>query len=244
MNTVMVRNHSQLVSAFLVKHFGGVVGVPVDTPLPTVTARGTQTQIVTAHIARHFGQSIGHDMDSPMGSQTAKQKDALVTSHIMKMRGTNIGHGMDEPLHTVTSSGCHHAEVRAFLIKYFGTDQDPRLDEPMHTLTTKDRIGIVTIAGEDWAIVDIGMRMLTPRELYRAQGFPDDYIIDQTGDGRPLTRTAQVRMCGNSVSPPMAKAIVQANMDGADVFGSAPAEMVRAIKPAEFQRTAIKRRAK
>ena len=110
-----------------------------------------------------------------------------------------------------SAGGTHHAEVRAFLIKYYGTDQDPRLTEPMHTVPTKDRFGLVTVHGDEYAIVDIGLRMLTPRELYRAQGFPESYQIDHGGDGRPLTKTAQVRMCGNSVCPPMSRAIVAAN---------------------------------
>ena len=136
---------------------------------------------------------------------------AVVTSHMLKMRGDNLGSGTDEPLHTISAQGTHHAEVRAFLIKYYGTDQDPNLREPLHTITTKDRFGLVTIQGEDYAIVDIGLRMLTPRDLYRAQGFPESYAIDKGADGRPLSKTAQVRMCGNSVCPPLAQAIVAAN---------------------------------
>ncbi len=99
----------------------------------------------------------------------------------------------------------------ALLIKYYGTDQDPRLDEPLHTVTTKDRFGVVTVAGAEYEIADIGMRMLQPRELYRAQGFGDHYIIDRGVDGRPLSKAAQVRMCANSVCPPIAAALVRAN---------------------------------
>lgn len=124
---------------------------------------------------------------------------------------TNVGSATDEPLHTVSAQGTHHAEVRAFLIKYYGTDQDPRLTEPMHTVPTKDRFGLVTIHGTEYAIVDIGLRMLTPRELFRAQGFPATYAIGHGADGHALTKTAQVRMCGNSVCPPVAQAIVAAN---------------------------------
>lgn len=186
MNTLLVRNHSHLVTAFMAKHFGGVTGVAADTPLPTVTTRGTQTQ--------------------------------LVTSHIMKMRGhsSRAKHGqpMAEPLHTISASGLHHAEVRAFLLKYYGNEKDAHgLTSPLGTVTTKDRFGLVTIHGEEYAIVDIGMRMLTPRELYRAQGFPDSYIIDRAMVAeKPLNKTAQVRMCGNSVCPPLAAAIVRANV--------------------------------
>jgi DNA (cytosine-5)-methyltransferase 1 len=117
-----------------------------------------------------------------------------------------------EPLHTISAGGTHFGEVRAFLVKYYGMGEGtPDLAEPMHTVTAKDRFGLVTFAGETYAIADIGLRMLAPRELFRAQGFPDDYIIDRGADGRPLTKTAQVRMCGNSVCPPVAAAIVSAN---------------------------------
>lgn len=105
----------------------------------------------------------------------------------------------------------HKEEVKAFLTAYYGTDQDPRLAEPMHTVPTRDRFGLVMVHGEPYAIVDIGMRMLTPRELYRAQGFPESYQIERGADGRELTKTAQVRMCGNSVCPPLARALVAAN---------------------------------
>ena len=85
------------------------------------------------------------------------------------------------------------------------------LREPLHTVTTKDRFGLVTVEGEDYLISDIGMRMLQPRELYRAQGFPDSYVIDRGADGVVLPKSAQVRMCGNSVCPPVAAALVRAN---------------------------------
>jgi DNA (cytosine-5)-methyltransferase 1 len=115
---------------------------------------------------------------------------------------------------TVTASGTHIGEVRAFLLKYYGSDQDPRMDEPLHTVTTKDRFGLVTVRGEQYRIVDIGMRMLSPRELFLAQGFADTYIIDPVHNGKPLTKTAQVRMCGNSVSPWPAAALVRCNVCG------------------------------
>jgi len=102
--------------------------------------------------------------------------------------------------------------VRAFLLSYYGTDQDPQVDGPLATITTKDRFGLVTIKGQDYQIVDIGLRMLTPRELFLAQGFPADYIIgDDETQGLKLTKSAQVRMCGNSVCPPLAEALVCAN---------------------------------
>jgi DNA (cytosine-5)-methyltransferase 1 len=139
-------------------------------------------------------------------------KSALVASTLIKLRGTSSASGADEPLHTISAGGKHHAEVRAFLLSYYGTDQDPKLGGPLATVTSRDRFGLVTIHGQDYQIVDIGLRMLAPRELFRAQGFPDDYIIgDNPAQGLTLTKSAQVRMCGNSVCPPMARALIEAN---------------------------------
>lgn len=177
-------NGASLVAAFLAKHYGGMTGVPIDTPLPTTTARGTQNQIVTAHLMHQY------------------------TSN------TNGGNGdLTKPLKTVVAGGNHHALVYSFLSKYYGTATGQSLNEPAHTITAKARLGLVTVTvdGVEYVIIDIGMRMLQPRELFRAQGFPDDYIIDPIVNGRPLSKTAQVRMCGNSVSPQMAKVLVEAN---------------------------------
>ena len=121
-----------------------------------------------------------------------------------------VGTPLDVP--TVTAGGLHVGEVRAFLLKYYGSGQDAQLGEPLHTVTTRDRFGLVTVRGEEYRIVDIGMRMLSPRELFRAQGFPADYIIDRDGAGRPISKTDQVARCGNSVCPPMAEVLVKANV--------------------------------
>lgn len=190
----------------------------LDKPLGTVVAGGQKHALVSAFLAKHYGGVVGTAVNVPTGTVTTADHHSLVTAHIMKMRGENVGHGMDEPMHTVTAGGLHHAEVRAFLVKYFGTDQDPRLDEPLHTVTTKDRFGLVMVHGVEYKIVDIGMRMLTPRELYRAQGFPDSYIIDRTKDGKQLSKAAQVRMCGNSVSPVLSEVLVKANLSASSLF--------------------------
>ena len=210
-----------LVSAFLAKHYGGVVGHGVEQPIGTVTTSDHHS-LVVAHIQRDFGQSIGHGADEPLGTVTGGGggKSGLVASSLVKLRGTcRDGQPVTEPMATVSAQGLHLAEVRAFLIKYFGTDQDPRIEEPLHTVTSKHRFGLVTVHGEEYMIADIGLRMLTPRELYRAQGFHDGYIIDPEFEGKPLTKTAQVRMCGNSVCPPNAAAMVRAQ------FGMTPVEL-------------------
>lgn len=128
------------------------------------------------------------------------------------LRGTcKDGQPVTEPMPTVTAGGLHVGEVRAFLLKYYGTNIGHQLTEPLQTITAKHRFGLVTVHGTEYQIVDIGMRMLQPHELFRAQGFPDDYIIDRDYTGAPYSKTAQVARCGNSVSPACAKALVEAN---------------------------------
>ena len=214
--------HFSMVSAHITKFRTGATGSDMNSPLPTITAGPKEKPagaphalgIVTAHIQRDMGASVGHAADMPLGTVTAGGggNSALVTSNMIKLRGTSTAAGTDEPLGTVSAGGQHHAEVRAFLLSYYGTDQAPEIDGPLATVTSRDRFGLVTIHGQDYQILDIGLRMLQPRELFRAQGFPDDYIIgDDPAQGLKLTKSAQVRMCGNSVCPPMAKALILAN---------------------------------
>lgn len=183
-------------------------------PLGTVVAGGQKHALVSAFLAKHYGghEATGSRLCVCLDTITARDHHALVSSHLMKLKGTcRDGQRVTEPLHTVQASGNHYAEVRAFLVKFYSEGgQWARCDEPMHTIPTRDRMGLVTVQGQEYVIADIGMRMLEPRELYRAQGFPDRYVIDRGHDGTPLTKTAQVRMCGNSVSPPAATAIVTA----------------------------------
>lgn len=210
-----------LVTAFMAKHYTGVVGSDLRDPLATITGVD-HNSLVTANLV-HMGHGEGkkggkrfshgvRGVEKPINTVTASGATAgLVTSHMVKLRGDNVGSRADEPLHTISAQGTHHAEVRAFLIKYYGTDQDPQLGKPLHTITTIDRFALVTVRGELYAIVDIGLRMLTPRELFTAQGFPLDYVIEHDGKGKAFTKTAQVARCGNSVCPPLAEALVRAN---------------------------------
>ena len=207
--------HAQ-VTAFLAKHYGGheTPGASLDDPMSTATSRDHHA-LVTAQIVGcggRAGQSRPRDASEPMATITSKADSTVVTSHLLKLRNNQFGQSNDDPMPTLTAGGSHVGEVRAFLIKYYGEGgqwQDVR--EPMHTIPTKDRLGLVTIHGEDYAIVDIGMRMLTPRELARAQGFPDSYVLDPEFDGKPLTKSSQVRMIGNSVCPDVATALILAN---------------------------------
>lgn len=183
---------------------------PVSGPMSTIATEkvasaylmqangGSQQQFVTAFLARHFGQSIGHAADEPLGTTTA-------------------GGGGKSALVECTLSPAHEAGVlrtAAFLMRYYGEGgQWSSLADPMTTITTKDRMALVTVTirGTPYMIVDIGLRMLTPRELYRAQDFPENYIIDRGHDGRRFSKTKQVRMCGNSVDPLMAVGFLRLN---------------------------------
>jgi DNA (cytosine-5)-methyltransferase 1 len=196
-------------------------GQNIQEPLQTITASpgfSLVTPVLAPFITEHANASNQRNMpaNEPLRTICAQVKGghfALVTSHIIKLRGTNIGHKASEPLHTITAGGNHLSEVRAFLIKYYGNEKHGcNLSEPLHTVTGRDRFGLVTIHGQDYQIVDIGMRMLTPRELFNAQGFPADYIIDVDQHGNKTTKSNQVARCGNSVCPPLAQALVNANL--------------------------------
>jgi DNA (cytosine-5)-methyltransferase 1 len=215
--TVTTVDHHSLVAAHMVRSFGESVGSHPEAPVGTITAGGMgKTGIVAANLVRNFGRSAGADAAEPSCTITGKMKDSLVSSHLVKLRGTCAdGQPVTVPLHTVSAQGQHFGEVRAFLMQYHGVGESHDLKKPINTVTTKDRFGLVTVRGVEYQIVDIGMRMLTPRELFRAQGFPEDYIIDRDAAGRAITKTDQVARCGNSVCPPMSEVLVRANLASA-----------------------------
>ncbi len=213
-----------VVAAHLTKFRNGAIGTDMNEPVPTITANSTQKKpggaapigLVMAHLDRQFGNSDGGDIDEPVGTITAGGggKTALCASFLTKMRGTcKHGQATDEPTPTITAGGTHLAECRAFLLKYYGTAVGQDMREPLDTVTSRDRFGLIVIKGILYQIVDIGMRMLTPRELFAAMGFPPDYKIgDRESDGFTLTKHQQVAKCGNAVCPPVAAALVRANV--------------------------------
>lgn len=178
----------------------------LQQPLGTVVAGGAKAALVSALLTKHYGGVVGHGVEQPIGTVTSQDHHSLTVAHLSKFYGTATGASLAEPLPTVTATGQHLAEVRAFLVKYYGTAKGAALHDPLDTVTTRDRFGLVTIGGQDYAIADIGMRMLQPRELFNAQGFPPDFDIL---DGR-LTKTQQIALAGNSVCPPVAEQIVRA----------------------------------
>ncbi|NAX19032.1 DNA cytosine methyltransferase [Vibrio sp. V02_P2A34T13] len=206
--------------AFIAKHYTGVTGSDLREPLATVTTTD-HNALVMAFMTKFRSGSVGYDIETPVHTITSggEQKrpgtantQALVTSHMVKLRGTNIGHATNEPLHTISAGGLHLGEVRAFLIKYYGTSFAEGCDTPIGTVTTKDRFGLVTVHGEQYQIVDIGMRMLEPHELFAAQGFPSEYKITHNSQGKKISKASQVARCGNAVCPPVAQALVEANL--------------------------------
>jgi DNA (cytosine-5)-methyltransferase 1 len=169
----------------------------IEQPHTTVCASGSQGSVVAAFLAKHngsgedWGKAIGQEADQPLSTICAKNTKAVVTAELQLPPEIDLGRAR---------------QVAAFLIKFYGDGgQLQRCDEPLHTIPTLDRFGLVTVTmeGEQYVVVDIGMRMLQPRELARAQGFPDDYVL--TG-----SKSEQVARIGNSVCPQVARALVAA----------------------------------
>jgi DNA (cytosine-5)-methyltransferase 1 len=132
--------------------------------------------------------------------------------HYYTHQGDEVrGSGLDEPLATIPTAN-RFGLVSAFLTKYYGQGVGQSLNEPIHTIPTKDRFGLVTVGSKNYRITDIGMRMLQPHELFAAQGFPEEYIIDRDYEGKRYPKTQQVARVGNSVPPPFAEALVRANL--------------------------------
>ena len=188
----------------------------VREPLTTIVSKNEHCLISPTLIQYHSetaqGEVRGQTIKDPIMTVDGSNRYGLVTSFLSKFYKSGIGQDEREPLHTITTSAGHFGEVRAFLIKYYGDATGQDIEKPLDTVTTKDRFGLVTIEGVDYQIVDIGLRMLEPKELYGCQGFPDDYIIDRDYTGKTYPRSEQVRRCGNAVCPPIPAALVRANL--------------------------------
>ncbi|WP_243143205.1 DNA cytosine methyltransferase [Roseburia intestinalis] len=185
-------------------------------PIHTITTGNQQCLISPTLIQYHSetaqGEVRGQTIKDPNMTVDGSNRYGLVTSFLSKFYKSGTGQDLREPLHTITTSPGHFGEVRAFLVKYYGQGTGQDIKEPLDTITSRDRFGLVTIKGVDYQIVDIGLRMLEPRELYGCQGFPDDYIIDHDYTGKTYPRSEQVRRCGNAVCPPIPAALVKANL--------------------------------
>lgn len=194
------------------------VGANIESPLPTITT-GNRNFVVAPTLIQYHSETSenevrGQAIEKPIMTVDGSNRYGLVTSFLSKFYKTGVGQDIREPLGTVTANagGGHFGEVRAFLVKYYGQGVGQDVKEPLDTVTSKDRFGLVTISGVDYQIVDIGLRMLEPKELYGCQGFPDDYIISHDYTGKSYPRSEQVKRCGNAVCPPIPAALVKANL--------------------------------
>lgn len=214
--TVTAKHGFGIVEPYLVQCKYNNEAQDIEKPLGTVTTVGSHLLVSPTLIQYHSETSKnevrGQTLEEPIMTVDSSNRYGLVTSFLSKFYKTGTGQDVREPLHTITTSAGHFGEVRAFLIKYYGDCTGQDIKKPLDTVTTHDRFGLVTIKGVDYQIVDIGLRMLEPKELYGCQGFPDDYIIDHDYTGKAYSRTEQVKRCGNAVCPPLPAAMVRANL--------------------------------
>lgn len=210
--------------------FNTTAAKSIEDPMTTVTNTGSQQQLVTANLVHLRGNCDARDLHDPLHTISAGgTHHGLMTAFLERQFGASVGQALDEPAPTITAGGGGKSSlvelqlspeveagalrVAAFLISYYGTENVSGANEPTPTITTRDRLALVTVTikGTPYVIVDICLRMLQPAELYKAQGFPADYIIAHGAEGKPFTKTQQVHMCGNSVSPPPMAALARAN---------------------------------
>ena len=228
MPTIVTKDRIGVTCAYLAKYFKGAVGAPVTSPAPTVTT-ADHSALVTAHLVgidnRSAGDGAAWSGAMPLTTIVTENKHAVVAANMVKLRGTSTAVGIDQPLGTISAGGEHHAAVQATLATTAASEERRQmirefLWEFCPSLKGVERPELVTLNGEVMEVVDLGLRMLKPRELATAQGFPADYLLDPfytytNKRGRIVTKrlsgTAQVRMIGNSVSPPPAIALIRAN---------------------------------
>ncbi|MDF2545810.1 MAG: cytosine-specific methylase [Anaerosolibacter sp.] len=221
LTTITTKAEHCLVTPFLTSYHSEttedeVRGLSVNSPIHTLDT-SNRFGLVATFISKYYdgcSRSVASGLHEALHTITARPVHSLVTSHLIQMNKNCDGQKATEPLRTIVASPGHFGEVRTFLMTYYGNGDDAgqRVDGPLRTITSRDRFGIVTIHGQDYQIVDIGMRMLEPHELFRAQGFPEDYIIDRDHKGNKYPKTAQVARCGNAVPPPFAEHLVRANL--------------------------------
>lgn len=219
LTTIVSKNEHCLISPTLIQYHsetaqGEVRGQGIDDPLMTVDG-SNRYGLVTSFLHKYYDggyAGAGESLENPLPTVTAIDHNSVCAATLIQMNNHCDGRNIAEPIPTITAGDGHFGEVRAFLIKYYGDATGQDIEKPLDTVTTKDRFGLVTIEGVDYRIVDIGLRMLEPKELYGCQGFPDDYIIDHDYTGKKYPRSEQVRRCGNAVCPPIPAALVKANL--------------------------------
>lgn len=217
-HTVDASNRYGLTCANLVEYYTGGRPLDITDAMHTVTSHDREA-VVAAHIAKYYGGVVGEKVGEPLPTVTAIDHNAVCTAHVVKFKGDNLGHGMNDPMQTVTTSAGEFAECVACMAKMHRGDNlghwpeiRALLNEFCGYTLAEDEVLLLEISGALYYIADIGLRMLSPRELYNAMGFPPDYIIDRDYLGNEYKKSAQVARCGNAVCPPMATALVRANL--------------------------------
>lgn len=218
-HTITTGNQQCLISPTLIQYHSetskdGVRGQTIKDPIMTVDS-SNRYGLVASFLHKYYDggyKGAGETVENPLPTVAAWDHNSVVTANLIQMNNHCDGKDIRQPLRTITAGDGHFGEVRAFLIKYYGQGTGQDIEQPLDTVTARDRFGLVTIEGVDYQIVDIGLRMLEPRELYGCQGFPDDYIIDHDYTGKTYPRSEQVRRCGNAVCPPIPAALVRANL--------------------------------
>ena len=218
LRTVDASNRYGLVSACLSKFYGGVIGTEVQAPMPTVTAID-HNALIAANLVEYFSTGRPISVEEPMHTVTSHDREALTLTHICEFKGQDIGQDQRKPLRTITASAGEFAEIRTEVRTYEpGADMGhwPEVRALLNRFCGYDlkenEVLTLDVGGTAYFVADIGLRMLTPRELYNAMGFPPDYIIDRDYTGRAYGKSKQVARCGNAVCPPMAEAVVRANL--------------------------------
>ncbi len=217
LSTVTTVNSHYLAMPSLIQYHSeqteDVRGQQIQKPLMTVDA-SNRYGLVSTFISKYYGgDSVAAGTDRPLPTVTAIDHNAVCAVAVTQFNNNSVGQEVTRPINTLTARANHYGEVCAFLVKYYGNGENAvSCGDPAPTITAKDRLGLVTVHGQDYQIVDIGLRMLTPRELFDAQGFPPDYIIDVDADGKAYPKSEQVARCGNAVCPPIPTALVRANL--------------------------------
>ena len=212
---IVSRNASNLIQ-YHTEQAENVRAAGLDAPISTLDA-SNRYGLTCANLVEYYGNGVPLDISEPMHTVTAHDREALTAAHIVEFKGQDIGQSVSAPLRTITSSAGEFAECRAVLVKSGGSfGHWPEIRELLNRHCgyhlADDEVILLMIGGVYYYIADITLRMLTPRELYNAMGFPPDYIIDHDYMGNAYGKTKQVARCGNAVCPPLAEAMVRANL--------------------------------
>lgn len=216
--TVDAANRYGLAAASLIKYYGSTQhGQRTDKPLHTVTTKDREG-LAIASLSKYFGGVVGTELSNPLPTVTAVDHNAIQTVHMLKLKGKTLGGSVQTPLQTITAGGSHHGIVRTTIEKAdpeANLQNWPKIRDILNEFCgyhlQDDEVMLFLINGTWYFMADIGLRMLTPRELYLANGFPTDYKIDQDYTGTAYGKSKQVARCGNAVPPPFAEALVRAN---------------------------------